>query len=126
VAKKKGAGGATLADQLRAVVRASGPVSTTARKSGVPQPVLHRFVAGERDLTLRSAEKLLDYFGLEVRPRQFGRWEAELPAMLRDLIREAKKDRVEISLSTLCHLASKIEKAISRWDGDGPLTVKDG
>ena len=31
---------------------------------GIAQPVLHRFAAGERDLTLTTADKLIEYFGL--------------------------------------------------------------
>jgi hypothetical protein len=36
----------------------------------VVQPVLHRFVKGERDLTLRTADKLAMHFALELRPRE--------------------------------------------------------
>jgi plasmid maintenance system antidote protein VapI len=61
--------GLTMAEQLRRAIRESGqPITAVARGSGIPQPVLHRFVKGERDLTLRTAEKLLVYFGLELRP----------------------------------------------------------
>jgi plasmid maintenance system antidote protein VapI len=61
----------TIADRLRQAVRASGQtVNAVAVGAGVPQPVLFRFVSGERDLTLRTAQKLADYFGLELRPRK--------------------------------------------------------
>jgi plasmid maintenance system antidote protein VapI len=61
----------SMADVLRRVVRKSGmPVNAVAVVTKVPQPVLHRFMAGERDLTLRSAQKLADYFQLELRPRE--------------------------------------------------------
>jgi hypothetical protein len=36
-------------------------------QAGIAQSVLHRFVKGERDLTLRTAEKLVAYFGMELR-----------------------------------------------------------
>jgi plasmid maintenance system antidote protein VapI len=32
--------------------------------------MLHRFLKGERDLTLRTAQKLADYFGVELRPKE--------------------------------------------------------
>lgn len=61
----------TLADTLRAEIRSSGkPVGTIAREAGIAQPVLHRFATGERDLTLRTADKLVDFFGLELRTRR--------------------------------------------------------
>lgn len=59
-----------LADVIRRAVAArKESTSETARGAGIPQPVLHRFMAGERDLTLRTAEKLMKYLGLEVRKR---------------------------------------------------------
>ena len=54
---------------LQAIHNSDEKVAVIGRGAGVPQPVLHRFVAGERDLTLRSAQKLADYFDLELRPR---------------------------------------------------------
>jgi hypothetical protein len=42
-------------------------VAEIAREAGVVQPVLHRFVKSERDLILRTADKLVAYFGLELR-----------------------------------------------------------
>lgn len=50
--------------------------------------------------------------GQVVSRRQISEWSHELVPMLEELIREAKKDRVEISLSTLCALASKIKKVM--------------
>lgn len=61
---------ATLAETLRAAIAESGDTVTgVARGAGIPQPVLRRFAAGKRDLTLRTADKLLHFFGLELRPR---------------------------------------------------------
>lgn len=58
-----------MAETLRKAVQDSGEsVAAVARGAGVAQPVLHRFVTGERDLTLRTAEKLATYFHLELRP----------------------------------------------------------
>lgn len=63
----------TLAESLREEIRRSGlPVSVIAREAGIAQPVLHRFAAGERDLTLRTGDKLLVYFRLELRSRRRG------------------------------------------------------
>ena len=60
----------TIAETLRAMIADSGEtVAAVSRGTGIAQPVLHRFVHGERDLTLRTAEKLLQYFDLELRPR---------------------------------------------------------
>lgn len=57
-----------MAETLRKAIQASGEsVAAISRGSGIAQPVLHRFVTGERDLTLRTADKLLAYFDLELR-----------------------------------------------------------
>lgn len=57
----------TIADQLKNAIRESGKtVNALAVEAGVPQPVLHRFVKGERDLTLTTVQKLADYFGLRL------------------------------------------------------------
>jgi plasmid maintenance system antidote protein VapI len=63
----------TLADILRRHILEHETVAEVARGTGIAQPVLHRFVHGERDLTLRTADKLLDYFNLEIRPRGTGK-----------------------------------------------------
>ena len=62
----------TVAEILRQTIQDSGEtVTAIARKAGVGQPVLYRFVTGERDtITLKTADKLLAYFDLEVRPRK--------------------------------------------------------
>jgi plasmid maintenance system antidote protein VapI len=58
----------TMADILKAAIQESGEtVAAVSRGAGIAQPVLHRFVAGERDLTLRTADKLAAYFKLELR-----------------------------------------------------------
>lgn len=56
-----------LADAIRDAIRAAGPNTTAvAAGSGVPQPVLSRFVRGERGMTLESAEKVCRYLGLRL------------------------------------------------------------
>jgi plasmid maintenance system antidote protein VapI len=60
----------TLADTLRRAILASGlSVTALAREAGIAQPVLHRFMSRERDLTLRVADRLVAYLELELRPR---------------------------------------------------------
>ncbi len=57
----------SIADQLREMIAKSGlSVNALARAADIAQPVLHRFFSGERDLTLTSADKLIEYFELEL------------------------------------------------------------
>jgi plasmid maintenance system antidote protein VapI len=59
-----------MAEILRQTIQHSGEtVAAISRGAGIAQPVLHRFMTGQRDLTLRTADKLLGYFDLELRPR---------------------------------------------------------
>ena len=61
---------ATIAEVLRNAIEESGQsVYGIAKAADIPQPVLHRFYAGERDLTLATANKLAVYFGLELKPK---------------------------------------------------------
>jgi plasmid maintenance system antidote protein VapI len=58
----------TLADTLRKAIRASGQSQhAISRQTEVPPPVISRFLSGKRDLTLRTAERLAEYLGLELR-----------------------------------------------------------
>ena len=61
-----------LQDQLRQAVENSGlTLYRIAKDSGVVYQVLHRFARGERDLTLETATKLADYFGMRLtRPKR--------------------------------------------------------
>ena len=60
-----------MAEILKRAIHDSGEaVAAIARNAKIPQPVLHRFVAGERDLTMKTAEKLVEYFDLELLPRK--------------------------------------------------------
>lgn len=61
---------ATLVDQLRAAIRDSGlTVYRLAKNSGVSQPVIDRFLTGERDIRLETAAKLATALNLELRSR---------------------------------------------------------
>ena len=61
-----------LQDQLREAVANSGlSLYRIAKDSGVVYQVLHRFARGEHDLTLETATKLADYFGMRLtRPKR--------------------------------------------------------
>jgi hypothetical protein len=60
----------TMAETLRTAITESGEtVAAVSRGAGIAQPVLHRFATGKRDFTLRTADRLLQYFDLELRPR---------------------------------------------------------
>jgi plasmid maintenance system antidote protein VapI len=65
--KAKPAARETIADLLRRKILERETVAEVVRGTGIAQPVLHRFIHGERDLTLRTAAKLFEFFGLEIR-----------------------------------------------------------
>ena len=62
----------TLQDQFRQAIEDSGlSLYRIAKDSGIAYQVLHRFARGERDLTLATATRLADYFGMRLtRPRR--------------------------------------------------------
>lgn len=55
-----------MSQAIKAAVRDSGlPVAHIAKSAGVPQPVLQRFLSGDRDnIRLDTAEKLCRFFGM--------------------------------------------------------------
>lgn len=59
--------------KLKAAIKGS-PMSRYAisKASGVSQPTLSRFMAGERGLSVDAADKLLTLFKLEIRPARPG------------------------------------------------------
>ncbi|HEV3255729.1 MAG TPA: helix-turn-helix transcriptional regulator [Gemmataceae bacterium] len=58
-----------MAEILRKTIRDRGEtVADVARATGVAQPVLHRFMAGERSLRLETADKLAAYCKLGLLP----------------------------------------------------------
>ena len=61
-----------LQDELRKAVEDSGlTLYRIAKGSGIAYQVLHRFARGERDLTLETASRLADYFGMRLtRPKR--------------------------------------------------------
>jgi hypothetical protein len=60
---------AKISDQLRTAIRKYGSVYSVARDSGVAQPVVNRFVRRQRDLKLRTVDRLCDFLGLELKPK---------------------------------------------------------
>lgn len=57
----------TLADVIRKAIEDSGlSVYAVAKRSGVSQPVVHRFASGERDMTLETADKVCRFLGLKL------------------------------------------------------------
>lgn len=59
----------TFADRIRATTEARGLTAhALARASGVNSAVVGRFLKGQRDVTLTTAEKLCRALGLELRP----------------------------------------------------------
>ena len=61
-----------LQDQFRQAIEDSGlTLYRIAKGSGIAYQVLHRFARGERDLTLETASRLADYFGMRLtRPKR--------------------------------------------------------
>lgn len=61
-----------LQDQLRQAVEDSGlTLYRIAKDSGIAYQVLHRFARGERDLTLKTASRLANFFSMRLsRPKR--------------------------------------------------------
>jgi len=56
-----------LQDVLKAAIRQTGkPLYRIAKESGVSQPIIYRFVSGERDIRLETADKLAAALGLRL------------------------------------------------------------
>ena len=60
----------TLRDELRAAIEASGKsANQIAKESGIDQSTISRFLLGKNP-TLDTVEKLAEYFGLALLPKQ--------------------------------------------------------
>ena len=58
-----------LGEQLRAAVTESGLTrNALAKQMDVSYAITHRFMGGDRDITLATASKMADVLGLELRP----------------------------------------------------------
>jgi plasmid maintenance system antidote protein VapI len=61
----------SLEDRLRELVTTSGMTQNgMAKATGVPQPVLWKFIHGLGTINLPTVERLADYFDLELVRRQ--------------------------------------------------------
>ncbi len=59
-----------LVKQLKHAIHSSGQsVYAISNGSGIDHAAIHRFVSGERTITVETAAKLAAYFNLELRPR---------------------------------------------------------
>lgn len=56
----------SLSRQLREAIQGYGSVYAVARDSGVPQAVLQRFVTDQRDMYLKTADRLSEFFGMRL------------------------------------------------------------
>jgi plasmid maintenance system antidote protein VapI len=57
----------SLVEELRKAFSQCGETEyRVAKESGVPQPVLNRFLRGERGISLETAAKLAAYLGLHL------------------------------------------------------------
>lgn len=61
----------TLSEDLRRAINESGlSINALSKECGVTQPALSRFVRGDRDIKLGSADKLAEYFRLRLMPEE--------------------------------------------------------
>jgi hypothetical protein len=56
----------TLADQLREAIREAGSLYSVCKGTGVAYQVLWRFMAGMRDLRVKTAGKVTAFLGLRL------------------------------------------------------------
>jgi plasmid maintenance system antidote protein VapI len=61
----------TTVEILKDEIRDSGlSLCELSRRTDIVVPILSRFIKGERTLILATAQKLMDYFGLEITKRK--------------------------------------------------------
>jgi transcriptional regulator with XRE-family HTH domain len=59
----------TIIDELREAILNSGETEyRVAKESGVAQPILNRFLRGERGVSLETAAKVCQYLSLHLAP----------------------------------------------------------
>jgi transcriptional regulator with XRE-family HTH domain len=56
----------SISKQLKQAIRAYPSVYRLAKDTGISQPVLSRFVRGDRDLHLATVDRLCDFFGMRL------------------------------------------------------------
>ena len=63
-----------LDEQIRKVIKEQGITGyRLAKNSGVSQSIIVRFLNGERNITLKTASKLTDALGLELKSKERGK-----------------------------------------------------
>ena len=63
-----------LGEQLRAAFYASGLSRfELSRRAGMSYAIVHRFMGGDRTITLDTATRLCDVLGMELRPKRDGK-----------------------------------------------------
>jgi transcriptional regulator with XRE-family HTH domain len=63
--------GELFSERLRRAIRECGMTRyAISVRTGIDQATLSRFMTGERGLSLRAIDKLMDSLGLEIRPRR--------------------------------------------------------
>ena len=69
-----------LVDQLRAMIEDSGlSTNAVAVAVGIPQPVLHRFIVGDREnVRLDTADKLCKFFGTKLTSPRWPKGQKEI------------------------------------------------
>lgn len=55
----------SLSDQLREAIKNYGTYAA-AKEAGITYPVIYRFINGNRGLSLATAEKLAEFFGMHL------------------------------------------------------------
>ena len=64
----------TVSEQLREQIRSrQGTVYALSLETGIANPILFRFVSGERGLSMATIDKLAEFFRLELTPKAMGK-----------------------------------------------------
>ena len=60
----------SISEILRRAIDRVPSINALAKSTGVPRMSIHRFMNGETSLRLDNAERLAEFFGLELRERE--------------------------------------------------------
>ena len=70
----------SISEQLREAIRQEESVTAVARATDIDHSVLVRFVAGDRDIRMATADKLFSYFTMRLtRSERFSKAELKTP-----------------------------------------------
>lgn len=63
----------SMTEALRAAIRSSGRTQMQiSRGTGIPQPNISQFLTGKEGITLKTADRLARFLGLELRAKDGG------------------------------------------------------